>query len=176
MNGRILVAYATKHGSTVEVAEAIATSFRGGGDEVEVAPAADVRSLDGFDGVVLGGALYMGRLHGDALGFLKWHRHALAERPLAVFAMGPKTLSEVEVGASRKQLDHALESVPEVAPVAVTIFGGVIDPGKLHFPFTRMAASDARDWAAVDTWSRTVAALFAGEGESLRKASPVSLT
>jgi menaquinone-dependent protoporphyrinogen oxidase len=159
--GRILVAYATKHGSTIEVAEGIATALRGRAHEVEVAPAADVRALDGYRAVVLGGALYMGRWHQDAAGFLKRHRHALQEMPLAVFAMGPKTMAEADVAASRKQLDHALAAVQELTPVAVAIFGGVVDPSKLRFPFKRMPASDARQWDAISAWSRELSALFA---------------
>ncbi|MDX6402236.1 MAG: menaquinone-dependent protoporphyrinogen oxidase [Gaiellaceae bacterium] len=167
MTGRTLVAYGTKHGSTLEVAEAIAASLRDSGHEVDIGPAADVRALDGYGAVVLGGALYMGRWHQGAAGFLKRHRHALAEIPLAVFAMGPKTIFEVDVAGSRKQLDHALEAVPELAPVAVAIFGGVVDPNKLRFPLNRMAASDARDWNAIAAWSHEVAALFARDLEAV---------
>jgi menaquinone-dependent protoporphyrinogen oxidase len=167
MTGHVLVGYATKHGSTIEVAEAIAAALRVSGHEVDVAAAADVRALDDYSAVVLGGALYMGRLHQDAGGFLKRHRHALRELPLAVFAMGPKTVAEADLVASRKQLDHALAAVPELTPAAVTIFGGVVDPGKLRFPFTRMPASDARDWDAIGAWSREVSALFAEEREAV---------
>jgi menaquinone-dependent protoporphyrinogen oxidase len=161
----ILVTYGTKHGSTIEVAEAIATELRSGGGVVDVTAAADVRALDGYSAVVLGGALYMGRLHADAAGFLKRHRHALAELPLAVFAMGPKTMAAGEVAVSRKQLEHALADVPDVTPVAVTVFGGVVDPSKLRFPFKRMPASDARDWHAIGAWGHSLAALFAEELE-----------
>jgi menaquinone-dependent protoporphyrinogen oxidase len=161
MTARILVGYATKHGSTIEVAEAIATSLRHGGYEVDVGAAADMRTIDGYSGVVLGGALYMGHWHKEAVRFLKQHRHALEEIQLAVFAMGPKTLAEADVAASRKQLDDALETVPELTPALVAIFGGVVDPSKLRFPFKRMEASDARDWDAIAAWGREVAALFA---------------
>jgi len=165
--GRILVAYATKHGSTIEVAEAIATALRDREHEVDLAPAADVRALDGYRAVVLGGALYMGRLHQDAAGFLKRHRHALHEIPLAVFAMGPKTMAAADVAASRKQLDHALAAVPELKPAAVAIFGGVVDPSKLRFPFKRIPASDARDWDAIGAWGHDVAVLFANDVEAV---------
>ena len=163
MTHRTLVAYASKHGSTVEVAEVIAAALRHDGHQVDVAPAADVRGLDGFGAVVLGGALYMGRLHQDAAGFLKRHRHALQEMPLAVFAMGPKTMAESDVAASRKQLDRGLAACPELTPLAVAVFGGVVDPGKLRFPFTRMPASDARDWDAIGAWGHDVSALFGDE-------------
>jgi menaquinone-dependent protoporphyrinogen oxidase len=158
MTASILVAYATKKGSTREVAEAVAETLAGHGLEVETHAAAEVHTLAGFDGVVLGGALYTGRLHADARAFLRDHREALAALPFAVFAMGPRTLTGKEVTSSRKQLDAALAKVPEVRPLAVAIFGGVLDPAEHRFPFSRMAASDARDWDAIEAWADEVAA------------------
>ncbi len=80
--------------------------------------------------------------------------------PLAVFALGPKTLAEAEVVASRSQLGGALSKLPELQPVAVAIFGGVVDPTKLRFPLTRMAASDSRDWDEIAAWANEVRARF----------------
>jgi hypothetical protein len=71
--------------------------------------------------------------------------------------MGPLTMEENAVEGSRKQLGHALGKVPEVEPVAVAIFGGVVDPQKLHFPFSHMQASDVRDWDAIRAWADEVA-------------------
>jgi len=157
MNGRVLVAYATKRGSTREVAESVAATLRAEGLDAECRPAAEVEDLDGFTGVVLGGALYMGRWHADARDFLKRHRRLLTARRLAVFAMGPRTLAESDVEESRKQFDNALAMVPELEPVSVAVFGGVVDPAKLRFPFNRMPASDARDWDAIHTWAQDLA-------------------
>jgi len=151
----LLLAYATKHGSTKEVAESMAETLAASGHLVDVRAAADVRDLDGYDGVILGGALYMGRWHGDAVGFLERHRHALATIPIAVFAIGPHTLADADVAGSRAQLDRALAKVPDVSPSAVAIFGGVVDPSKLRFPLSRMHASDARDWQAIAAWATT---------------------
>jgi menaquinone-dependent protoporphyrinogen oxidase len=159
---RVLVAYATRNGSTREVAEIVGACLR---DEqhlaVDVQPAGDVRSLDGYDGVVLGGAIYMGRWHRDALAFLKGHRRALAALPLVVFALGPKTLEPDDVASSRASLASALAKVPEVVPLSAEIVGGVIDPAKLRFPFNRMPASDARDWDAIHAWARQTGASLA---------------
>ncbi len=157
MTRSVLVAYATKEGSTREVAEAVAAALRGRGLSVDTRPAGDVDDLTGYAGVVLGGSLYMGRWHKDARGFLKRHREVLAGLPLAVFGMGPLTMKESDVAGARKQLDHALVKAKGVEPIAVTVFGGVVDPARLHFPFNRMPRSDARDWDAIKAWSDDIA-------------------
>src|SRR3954453_3358111 len=134
MTSRVLVAYATKKGSTREVAETIADVLRGQGSDADVVEAGAVDDPDSYDAVVLGGAIYMGRWHRDALRLLKRHRETLRGIPVFVFGMGPRTLAEDEVAESRAALDRALETVPEIEPIAVAIFGGVVDPAKLHFP------------------------------------------
>lgn len=154
-----LVAYATKHGSTHEVADAVAVRLRERGLEAELRSARGVATLAPYDGVVIGGALYMGRWHGDARRFLSHHRDELAVLPLAVFAMGPLTVKDEDVAGSRKQLDHALAKEPSLDPVTVAIFGGVVNPAKQRFPFTHMDASDARDWEEIRAWADSVAAL-----------------
>jgi menaquinone-dependent protoporphyrinogen oxidase len=156
----ILVTYATKHGSTREVADSVAETLHEQGLEVETLPAAQVDDLSHHDGVVLGGSLYMGRWHPDALDFLKRNRAALATQAVAVFAMGPRTTEAKDVAASRAQLAAALAKIPAVDPFAVAVFGGVLDPRKLHFPLNRMQAIDARDWEAIRAWARELAETF----------------
>jgi menaquinone-dependent protoporphyrinogen oxidase len=160
MGPKILIAYGTKHGSTEQVARSIGETLNELGLEAETLPAAGVDDLTAYDGVVVGGALYMGRWHPDALRFVENHRATLATLPVAVFAMGPRTLDERDVDGARAQLAKALAKVPEVDPYAVTVFGGVIDPRTLRFPFNRMPATDARDWGAIRAWSAEVAAAF----------------
>ena len=156
----LLVAYGSKHGSTQEVAEAIARRLRIGGHEVELRRAADVEDVTPYEGVVLGGALYFGRWHKDAAGFLAKHRRELATKPPAVFGLGPKTADAQGLAESRAQLDKALAKVSEVEPRSIVVFGGVVDPTKLRFPLSRMPASDARDWDAIDEWAGEVATAF----------------
>jgi menaquinone-dependent protoporphyrinogen oxidase len=161
MRKPILVAYATKHESTHEVAETLAARMRQRGADVDVRPAAEVGMLGPYGAVVLGGALYMGRWHRDARRFLARHREELEERPIAVFAMGPLEMTPSDIAGSRRQLDRALAREHDLDPVAVTIFGGVVDPAQLRFPFTHMEASDARDWEAIRSWADEVVDLFA---------------
>ena len=61
MTASVLVAYATRYGSTQEVAEAVATMLRVRGLEVDIQPMREVRTLEGYRAVVLGTPLYMGR-------------------------------------------------------------------------------------------------------------------
>jgi len=157
MSSLVLVAYATKHGSTKEVALKIAGYLSAHGIVADVRSARDVAGLDGYEAVVLGTAIYMGRLHSDARRFLHRHRAALAGRPLAVFAMGPRTLEEADVASSRAQLESGLAKEPALAPVSTAIFGGVLDPSEQRFPFNRMPAADARDWDAIRAWADEVA-------------------
>src|SRR5215469_569468 len=70
MSASILVAYATRYGSTQEVAEAIAATLRERGLAVDIQPMRDVRSLDQYRAVVLGAPLYMFHWHKDAIHFL----------------------------------------------------------------------------------------------------------
>jgi menaquinone-dependent protoporphyrinogen oxidase len=156
----ILIAYATKHESTREVADVIAERMRTGGANVEVRPASEVKTLDPYEAVILGGALYAGRWHRDARRFMRRHRGALTQLPLAVFAMGPITLESTDLASSRQQLERALGKVPEVRPVSLSIFGGAVDPDKLRFPLNRMEEVDARDWTAIRHWADALAKRF----------------
>ncbi|MGD0167841.1 MAG: flavodoxin domain-containing protein [Gaiellaceae bacterium] len=147
MAGLVLVAYATKRGSTREVAEAIAATLREQGFDVSVEPAGKVRKdIERFDGVMIGGALYSGRWHHHALRLLKRLRKLPATKPVAVFGMGPRRTAEIAFERASKQLHRALAKVPEVEPVAVGVFGGA-DAKK---------GVDIRDWDAIRVWAEEV--------------------
>lgn len=159
----LLVAYASKHGSTHEVADAVAIRLREHGWDVDLRDAGDAPTPDGYDGVVLGTALYMGRPHSDARRFLRRHHAALATMPVAIFAMGPGKAEEHDLAGSRDQLDKTLGRYDDVAPDIEEVFGGVIDPATLRFPFNHMPAADARDWDAIQTFADGVHEAFAGD-------------
>jgi menaquinone-dependent protoporphyrinogen oxidase len=163
MRPSVLVAHASKRGSTEEVAAFVATRLGEQGLDVDLRPAAEVDDLTPYEAVVIGGSLYFGRWHGDAIQLLK----RCAGRPLAVFAMGPKTASEHDLAEARAQLNRALK---DADPAAVAVFGGVIDPAKLRFPLNRLPASDARDWDAITAWADEVAAVVAPRRRSVAQA------
>jgi menaquinone-dependent protoporphyrinogen oxidase len=159
MSSLVLVGYATRYGSTQEVAEAVAATLRECGLEVDIQPMRKVRTLKGYRGVVLGAPLFMFHWHKDALQFLSRYREALTERPVAVFALGPThdPYDEEEWQDSGTQLDKELAKFPWFTPVALKMFGGKYDPAKLRFPINLLAgkepASDLRDWTAIRAWA-----------------------
>ena len=147
-----LVAYATKHGSTREVAEALAAALREEGLRADVQAARAARDLAPYDVVILGAPLYRGRWHRDALGFLKRHCEALANRDVAIFALGPRTpVCEGGWPRCRVQLDAALHKMAWLKPFSVALFGGV-DP-----PTRRSERRDQRDWDVIRDWATSLA-------------------
>jgi len=166
MSASVLVAYATRYGSTQEVAEAVAATLRERGLAVDIQPIANVQSLDQYRAIVLGAPLYMFHWHKDALHFLARHRAAFTQRPVVIFALGPFHAEEKEFQGAREQLDKELAKFPWLTPQAITIFGGKFDPQKLTFPHNlipalkNMPASDVRDWTAIRAWANDLAELF----------------
>ncbi len=155
----ILLAYATRFGSTQEVAETIAAALREAGLEVDVQPVREVKMLDHYDAVVLGAAIYNARWHPNAPQFLSEHQETLRQRPVAIFALGPLSTGDAAMRRSRRQLDKELEKYPWLKPVALEMFVGKLDPSKLGF-FERLGstASDDRNWEAVRAWANALPA------------------
>lgn len=165
----VLVAYATKNGSTREVAAVIAGTFRALGVSVELGEARYLRGLaDHAHGqgrnwnlVVLGAPLYSGRWHRDAHRFLRQHRKELAGVPVAVFGMGPRDADVAAWQRSRKQLERALAKHAWLTPIAVTVFGGVDPPGK-------RPRRDLRDWTQIEAWAAGIVTPAAWLPEAVR--------
>jgi menaquinone-dependent protoporphyrinogen oxidase len=143
---RVLVAHASKYGSVEEVARYVGAVLRDRGATCDVVAARQAEGLESYDLVVLGTGLYMTRPHREARRFLDRYHEELARIPFAVFAMGPLSDETAEKEKVRPQLDRGLARYPDIEPVATEIFGGVIDPERMSFPYNRMPAGDHRDW------------------------------
>ena len=85
----VLVTYASKHGSTAEIAEAVAERLQEHGLRADCVDVAEAASLEPYDAVVLGSAVYMKRWRGDARHFLRKHGKELSRLPFWVFSSGP---------------------------------------------------------------------------------------
>ncbi len=164
MAASILVAYATRYGSTQEVAEAVAAELGSCGHAVDFQPARGVRDVAPYRAVVLGAPLYMFHWHKEAHQFLARHREALARIPVAVFALGPLKDEAKDWQDIRANLDKELARYAWLHPAAVKIIGGRFDPAKLSFPYNlipalrNMPPSDLRDWDAIRAWAGELAA------------------
>lgn len=165
MKIRALVAAASKHGATHEIAEAIARSLTSAGIDAEAKKVDEVTDPSEYDAVVLGSAVYMGSWLEPARRFVGEHAHALAARPTWLFSSGPtgdpprpapeKAVSIEPITARIKPKDHRL-------------FAGKLDHRQLSFAeralvlAVRAAEGDYRDWDEIAAWSADIAAVLRG--------------
>lgn len=163
MQERILVAYASRNGSTAEIAQAIGKELVTAGYSADVTEMSRVSSLAGYQGVIIGAPLYMGNLVKDIAEFISRHKSSLTTLPVASFAVGLTPVSE-QVG----NVDHAMEylntSLAPVKPVGTILFAGKLDPAKLGFIQRKMMeigkvpSGDFRDWNLISSWARDLPA------------------
>jgi len=156
----VLLAYATRFASTQEVAETVAASLREAGLKVDLQLMRQVESLEQYQAVVLGAAIYNTKWHADAHQFLVRHQAALIQRSVAIFTLGPMSSSASAKRNSRRQLDKELAKYPWLNPIALEIFAGKYDPSKpgMRFFERLLPARDYRDWNAIRAWSNALSA------------------
>jgi menaquinone-dependent protoporphyrinogen oxidase len=155
----VLVAYATKYGSTREVAEAVTSVLVECGHDAVARPADEIRLLDGYSAVVLGTALYFFMWRGEAHRFLRRNRKALSAMPVALFGLGPIEDTPEQFEGARAHLGKGLAKHAWLTPASTAVFGGRLDPAHLRFPdnnpaMRAMGAVDLVDLDAVRTWAR----------------------
>jgi menaquinone-dependent protoporphyrinogen oxidase len=151
----VLVAYATKMGSTKEIAEAVAAEIAAAGDGVSVLPAQHVHDLDHFDAVVLGSAIYATRWRPEAVRFLQRHEMALISRPVWLFHSGPTGAAAHRPQVPPAAVRRLARTIRAHGPVT---FGGRIDTATAQgFVARRLAngafAGDFRDWDQIRRWA-----------------------
>ena len=158
MSDKILVAYASKCGSTGEVAEAIGQALCDAGAAVDVRLAQNVTDVSPYRAVIVGSAIRMGRWLPEAAKFVETHREALSQVPVAYF-LTCMTLED-DTEENRRTVAAYLDPVREIVqPVGVGLFAGVMDPSKLSFVFRLMMKAmgtpegDFRDWEAIRAWA-----------------------
>ncbi|WP_329560524.1 flavodoxin domain-containing protein [Kitasatospora sp. NBC_01266] len=160
---RVLVAYGSKHGATAGIAEEIGRTLQEDGFEAAVHPASDVRDVEAFDAVILGGSLYAGHWNRDAMRCAHRNAEALTHRPVWLFSSGP-----VDSSADR----HEIPPVPAVAEEMARLhakehrtFGGSITaetPGLVARTLVKHdQGGDFRNTRAIQRWAHQV-------GEELR--------
>jgi menaquinone-dependent protoporphyrinogen oxidase len=162
MSTKILVAYATRTGSTAEVAEAIARRLCEAGLSAEVRPVADVAGVEGYFGAVLGSAIRYSSWLPEMTDFLSANRDALAVMPVAFYSMHMLSLGD-DPAAKAERTKYTAQARQAVTPVDEAFFAGKIDPARLSL-FDRLAVrlvkspvGDRRDWTRIWEWAAALA-------------------
>ena len=167
------VAAASKHGSTAEIAAAIARHLTEAGHQVEVRGPEQVRALDGVEAVVLGSAVYAGHRLKEAPELSSRLAPALATRPVWLFSSGP-------IGDPPSLAEDAVDVATALAATGALdhrTFAGRIDKDRLAFgehaivkaPYA--AVGDFRDWDAIADWIRSIETMRWTTGKGVSSAA-----
>lgn len=156
---RILVTVASRHGSTAEIAAELAKALRLAlpGTAVDDRPMARVGNLDGYDAVVLGSAVYLGRWLAEARSWVAVQAVALRRRPVWLFSSGP-------VGDPTASAADATELVRTLGARDHRMFAGSLHRDQLGVRERLVVGlvhandGDFRDWPSVRAWAAEIAA------------------
>jgi menaquinone-dependent protoporphyrinogen oxidase len=157
----ILVAFASKHGSTQEIAERITTRLRQMGKDVAIQSVQSVGDVRQYEAFVIGSAVYFGSWMKEATDFVRRNRDALAARPVWLFSSGPTG------AASLPEPKEISELMTAVRPQEHREFSGRLDRHLLSFAErvvvkgVRAPEGDFRHWHAIDDWAENIARALA---------------
>ncbi len=156
----VLVAYASKHGSTQGIAERITGKLRQMGKQAEARQVDTVKDLGSYEAFVIGSAIYYGSWMKEATEFVHRNQAALAGRPVWLFSVGPLG---TEVKDAEQQPKEMAEFQETIKPRDHRVFFGALDHNRLSFTermvvkAVRGPEGDFRDWQAIDAWAESIA-------------------
>jgi menaquinone-dependent protoporphyrinogen oxidase len=157
---KVLVAAASRHGATQEIAEAIGRTLDAEGLHGSVAPIAEAGDPTDYDAVIVGSAVYMGHWLDAATKFVESRGVALSARPTWLFSSGP-------IGDPPRPDESLAVDVADLMSKTQArehkLFAGKLEKAKLGFGERavmlafRAAEGDYRDWQEVEAWARAIA-------------------
>ncbi|MDD1674254.1 MAG: flavodoxin domain-containing protein [Methanomicrobiales archaeon] len=165
MPARILIAYASRSGSTAEIAQAIGKELESIGMNISVSEIREISSIRGYDAVVIGTPVYMGKPEKTSVQFAACNQEQLQQLPVAVFAVGMAPV-DTKVGSVEGVIRNLQASFAALQPVATTLFAGRLDPARMSLldrtmtRLMRVQTGDFRDWAAIRAWAQSLPALL----------------
>ncbi len=165
MEQRVLVAYASKHGATAGIAGRIGEVLQEAGLAVDVRPCREVVNPAPYSAIVLGSRVYMGQWLKDAATFLTANEAALTQKAVWLFSDGPTGQGDPVALMKGWRFPRELQpAVDRIRPRDIAFFAGALDMGKMSLPeklivkAIKAPLGDYRDWNAITTWSRDIAA------------------
>ncbi len=161
---KVLVSASSRYGSTAEIAQVVAEVLRSDGLDVSVVEPGAVESLETFDAVVLGSAVYTGHWLAPAIGLAERVGREIPGRPVWLFSSGP-------VGDPSRKLVQQMGADPVDLPALFQatrarghrMLAGKLDSHKLRglqraaLFIMRGIEGDFRDWDAVRSWAQSIA-------------------
>lgn len=156
---KVLVAAASRHGSTWEIARVIGDTLTVWGVHVDMIRIEEVKSLAVYDAFIIGSAVYAGHWLQSALSFMHDHAAELTHHPVWLFSSGPLGSSGP---AESKVAD--IHSIAELVRIKDhRVFSGRLESRGLGLIERRITAivgapqGDFRDWEAVRSWACGIA-------------------
>ena len=169
---RVLVTAASKHGVTDEIAERIGAVLAAHGVDAEVKKLQEVSGLAGYEAVVLGSGIYLGKWLKEARRFVEVHAAELAQRPTWLFASG-SIMGDPPVGDDPNAMGAGLvERLVETTHAReLKLFAGKLDLRKLGLPRRRRCAWPMPARATTATGKRSTTGQPRSRSSSSRAAS-----
>jgi menaquinone-dependent protoporphyrinogen oxidase len=161
MAEKILVVYATKFGSTKEIAEKIGDVIKAKNIPVDVRKVSSVKDLSKYSAIIFGTPIRMGKPISEAMSFVKKHKYDLNAVPVAFFSVG--LYMKEDTPDTRKKAMQCMAPVLELVakPVSIGLFGGKINydtlPVILRWMFSKdksgqLSEGDWRNWDSISSW------------------------
>lgn len=160
---RVLVSVASRHGATAQMGEVVADALRAAGHTVDLTAPDDVERVVPYDAVVLGSAVYVGRLGASLRDLVQRQAAHLRLRPVWMFWSGPVGAAPVRVSVP----DDVDALVRATGARDAQCFVGALDKSSLNLSERALVSlvhaqdGDFRDLDAVRAWADGIAAELA---------------
>jgi len=164
MQPSILIAYASKHGATAEIAEQIGAVLRENDLTPEILPVERVSSLTPYAAIILGSAVYAGSWRKEAIAFLERYEQQLTARPVWLFSSGPTGEGDPAELMQGWRFPEAQQPIADrIQPRDIAFFHGALDTEHLSFvekivvKGLKVPTGDYRDWQMITDWAERIA-------------------